>query len=219
MSHVSNNMSSTKNIRRGLYAITDSTLLAGRLRRSVEAALQGGATVVQYRDKSTNRAQRLDEVLLLLQLCRQYDVPLLVNDDIELAVATGADGVHLGRGDATLVAARERLGPRAIIGATCHDSLEFAAEAAGHGASYLAFGAMYPSTTKPGAAAAGLATLTAARRFGLPVVAIGGISSDNAAPVIAAGADNVAVISDLWSAPDSHGITARAREFSLLFSS
>lgn len=208
-------MTALNTLQRGLYAITDSALLAGRLRASVHAALQGGARVVQYRDKSTDRAQRLDDVLMLLPLCRQHGVPLLINDDVELAVATGADGVHLGRGDATLVAARARLGPQAIIGATCHDSLDFAAEAASHGASYLAFGAMYPSATKPGAATARLATLTAARRFGLPVVAIGGISSDNAAPVIAAGADNVAVISDLWTAPD---IAARAREFSRLFS-
>lgn len=203
-------------IRRGLYAITDSHLLAGRLHDAVAAALQGGATVVQYRDKSTDRERRLDEVVILLMLCRQHGVPLLINDDVELAVATGADGVHLGRSDASLAAARARLGPAAIIGATCHDSLDFAAEAVRHGASYLAFGAIYPSPTKPGAAAATLDTLGEARRFGLPVVAIGGISSDNAAPVITAGADNVAVISALWNAPD---VRVRAREFSLLFAS
>jgi thiamine-phosphate pyrophosphorylase len=200
----------------GLYAITDTDLLAGHLRRSVEAALQGGVRVLQYRDKSTfiDRAQRMDEALVLLHLCRQHGIPLLIDDDIELALATGADGVHLGQSDTPLQVARARLGPDAIIGATCHDSLELAAIAAASGASYLAFGAMYPSPTKPDAPSAQLATLTAARRFGLPVVAIGGIRSDNAAPVIAAGADNVAVISDLWNAPD---ITARAKEFARLF--
>lgn len=201
---------------RGLYAITDGALLAGRLLPAVEAALAGGARVLQYRDKSGDAARRRQEATDLLALCRRLRVPLLINDDVELALAVGADGVHLGRGDGPLRAARERLGPDAIIGATCHDSLDFAAEARAAGASYLAFGAMYPSATKPGATAATPATLSAARRLGLPVVAIGGITADNAAPVIAAGADCVAVISDLWTATD---ITARARALSDLFES
>ena len=198
----------------GLYAITDTDLLAGHLRRSVAAALQGGVRVLQYRDKSSDRAQRMDEALVLLHLCRQRGVPLIINDDIELALATGADGVHVGQSDVPLAVARARLGPEAIIGVTCHDSLELAAIAAAGGASYLAFGAMYPSSTKPKARHATLATLTAAQDFGLPVVAIGGITTDNAAPLIVAGADNIAVISDLWTAPD---ITSRAREFARLF--
>lgn len=199
---------------RGLYAITDSHLLAGRLLPAVEAALTGGAAIVQYRDKSGDAARRLDEARALLRACRQRGVPLLINDDVELALAADADGVHLGRGDAALQAARARLGPDAVIGATCHDSLAFAEEAWRNGASYLAFGAMYSSATKPGASAATPGTLAAARRFGLPVVAIGGITADNAGPVIAAGADCVAVISDLWTATD---ITARARAISDLF--
>lgn len=199
---------------RGLYAITDSSLLAQRLVPAVEAALVGGAAIVQYRDKSGDSARRLKEARALLCACRLRGVPLLINDDVELALAAGADGVHLGRGDAALQAARARLGPDAIIGATCHDSLAFAEEAWRNGASYLAFGAMYPSATKPGASTATPATLAAARRFGLPVVAIGGITADNAGPVIAAGADCVAVISDLWTATD---ITARARAISDLF--
>jgi len=199
---------------RGLYAITDTRLLAGRLLPAVEAALEGGAAIVQYRDKSDDHKRREAEAYALLELCRRYDRPLLINDDVALALAIGADGVHLGRGDRALALAREQLGPDAIIGATCHDSLLFAAEAAAHGASYLAFGAIYPSTTKPGAHGAALETLAAARRFDLPVVAIGGISADNAAPVIATGANCVAVISDLWGASD---ITARARAFSRLF--
>lgn len=202
------------NLQRGLYAITDTTLLAGRLTNAVDAALKGGAVLVQYRDKSADTARRLEEAMALRMLCRQHHVPLLINDDVELCLAIGADGVHLGRTDGSLQQARARLGEGAIIGATCHDSLEFAAEAASNGASYLAFGAMYSSETKPGASPASLQTLTDARRFGLPVVAIGGLNIDNAAPVIAAGADCVAVISDLWSAAD---ITARARDFTLLF--
>lgn len=201
---------------RGLYAITDSTLLAGRLIPAVSAALAGGATVVQYRDKSGDATRRALEARALLLACRQYGVPLLINDDVALALAVGANGVHLGRGDGALLAARELLGPTALIGATCHDSLAFAEEAWRNGASYLAFGAMYPSTTKPGAGAATPQTLAAAKSFGLPIVAIGGITADNAAPVIAAGADCVAVISDLWTATD---ITARARAISDLFES
>lgn len=201
-------------LQRGLYAITDTALLTGRLAEAVDAALKGGAVLVQYRDKSTDTARRLEEAMALRMLCRRYHVPLLINDDVELCVAVGADGVHLGRTDGSLQQARARLGEGAIIGATCHDSLAFAAEAASRGASYLAFGAMYPSDTKPGASSAALQTLTDARRFGLPVVAIGGLSIDNAAPVIAAGADCVAVISDLWSAAD---IAARTRDFTHLF--
>lgn len=199
---------------RGLYAITDERLLAGHLLAAVSAALAGGAVLVQYRDKSGDNARRLAEAGALLALCRCHGVPLLINDDVGLALATGADGVHLGRGDGSLQAARARLGPDAIIGATCHGSLAFAEQAAREGASYLAFGAMHVSATKPDAHPATLDTLTAARRFGLPVVAIGGISADNARPIIAAGADCVAVVSDLWTAPD---VAARARTFSNFF--
>lgn len=201
-------------LNRGLYAITDTDLLAGRLTDAVEAALQGGAVAVQYRDKRTDTSRRLEEAIALRLLCRRYRIPLLINDDVELCVAVGADGVHLGQSDVSLAAARQRLGPDALIGATCHDSLALAATAVAGGASYLAFGAMYPSATKPGAASASLDTLGAARRWGLPVVAIGGIRADNAAPVIAAGADCVAVIGDLWSAAD---IAGRARAISCLF--
>lgn len=200
-------------IRRGLYAITDNTL-GPRLLPAVRAALEGGIVLLQYRDKSTDALRREKEARALLALCRAFACPLLINDDLALALRIQADGVHLGRRDGALHAARDAMGPAAIVGATCHNSLEFAAEAAAAGASYLAFGALYASSTKPGAGTARLSTLTAARRFGLPVVAIGGISTDNAAPVLAAGADCLAVISDLWSAPD---ITARAHEFSALF--
>lgn len=201
-------------IRRGLYVITDTRLLDGRLLAAVSAALAGGAVLVQYRDKSGDSARRLTEAGALLALCQRHGVPLLINDDVELALATGADGVHLGREDSSLLAARRHLGPDAIIGATCHGSLAFAEQAAREGASYLAFGAMHASSTKPDAKLAALDTLAAARCFGLPVVAIGGIRADNAAPIITAGADCVAVVSDLWTAPD---IAVRARTFSNLF--
>lgn len=199
---------------RGLYVITDTDLMQGRLLTAVEAALKGGATVLQYRDKSGDHRRRRSEAQSLQVLCRQYGIPLLINDDVDLAAEIHADGVHLGRSDATVQEARRLLGPDAIIGATCHGSLECAAEASRQGASYLAFGTVHPSPTKPGATHVALSILAEARRFGLPVVAIGGISADNAAPIIAAGADCVAVISDLWQAPD---IAARARAFAQLF--
>lgn len=199
---------------RGLYAITDNALAGERLLAAVAAALAGGAVAVQYRDKSGDVRRREAEATALLGLCRRHGRPLLINDDVALAGRIGADGVHLGRSDTALADARRVLGPDALIGATCHGSLAFAAEAAAAGASYLAFGAVFASTTKPGAAVISLDTLTAARRFNLPVVAIGGITRDNAPAVIAAGADCVAVISDLWAAAD---IGAHARDFTALF--
>jgi thiamine-phosphate pyrophosphorylase len=202
-------------IPRGLYIITDSKLLAGHLLPAVAAALEGGAVMVQYRHKSLQGGTRhWLEAEQLLELCRHYKAPLIINDDLELAAAIGADGVHLGRGDGSLAVARQRLGADAIIGATCHDSLHYAQEASTQGVSYLAFGAMHASSTKPGAVQAPISCLSKAARFHLPVVAIGGITADNAAPLIEAGAHCVAVISDLWSAAD---ITARAREFAQIF--
>lgn len=200
----------------GLYAITDGSLLHGRLLDAVEQALQGGARIVQYRDKSTDSARRHDEAAALRSLCQAQGVPLLINDDVDLAAAIGADGVHLGQGDTALAEARHRLGADAIIGITCHDQLDLAAAATAGGASYLAFGAMFASSSKPLARPCPLTTLTAARRFGLPLVAIGGITPDNAGQVIAAGANALAVIAGLWKAPD---IRQRARQFAQEFSS
>lgn len=205
----------------GLYAITDSQLLAGRLLPAVEAALQGGAQIIQYRDKAVGieteqtRQRRHDEAAALLALCRRYHVPLLINDDVDLAVAMGADGVHLGQSDGSLIAARLRLGDDAIIGVTCHDQISLAEMAARDGASYVAFGAMFASGTKPLAQLCPLAVLTRARaQLALPLVAIGGITPDNAASVIHAGAQGLAVIASLWQAPDIRG---RAQQFSQEF--
>ena len=209
----------------GLYVITDSALLQGRLLVAVEAALQGGAQVIQYRDKIAaslfgsalhkEQQRRHHEALALLALCRQHQVPLLINDDVELAAAIGADGVHLGQGDGSMPAARTRLGSDAIIGVTCHDQISLARIAARDGASYVAFGAMFASGTKPRAKPCPLAVLTEARtELTLPLVAIGGITPDNAASVIDAGAQALAVIASLWQAPD---IRARAQQFSQEF--
>jgi thiamine-phosphate pyrophosphorylase len=204
------------NLMTQLYLITDSHLLAGRLLPAVEQALMGGAKLIQYRDKSNNPQQRFTEAQQLKQLCQHYNVPLIINDDIELAVQLEV-GVHLGQQDGSIAVARQRLGKEAIIGATCHNSRTFAQQAAQEGASYLAFGAFYPSSTKPLAQAAELHTLTQAKQlFNLPIVAIGGITLDNAAPVIAAGADYVAVISDIFALPVEK-ICQRTQSFSQLF--
>ncbi|MFO1375265.1 MAG: thiamine phosphate synthase [Agitococcus sp.] len=199
-----------------LYLITDSELLAGRLLEAVEQALIGGVAFIQYRDKSTNTAKRLHEAQQLKALCQRYNVPLIINDDLELAVQLGV-GVHLGQQDGSIALARQRLGQDAIIGATCHNSLEFAKQAATQGASYLAFGAFYPSSTKPLAQAADLQTLTQAKQlFSLPVVAIGGINLDNARPLIDAGADYLAVISDIFALPTAN-ICQQAEAYLRLF--
>lgn len=200
-----------------LYLITDSQLLTGRLLEAVEQALIGGVAFIQYRDKSTNTAKRFHEAQQLKQLCQRYNVPLIINDDLELAAQLDV-GVHLGQQDGSIALARQRLGQNAIIGATCHNSLEFAKQATTQGASYLAFGAFYPSTTKPLAKLAELSTLTQAKQlFNLPIVAIGGITLDNARPLIDAGADYLAVISDIFALP-TRDISQRTRAYSLLFS-
>ncbi|MBK8326088.1 MAG: thiamine phosphate synthase [Moraxellaceae bacterium] len=202
--------------KQGVYVITDSALLQGRLVASVEAALQGGAQIVQYRDKSSDSAKRLHHAQQLKQLCQHYNIPLIINDDLELAAQLDV-GVHLGQQDGSITLARQRLGAKAIIGATCHNSLEFAQQAAQQGASYLAFGAFYPSSTKPLAQLAQLDTLTQAKHlFNLPVVAIGGITLDNAMPLINAGANYVAVISDIFARPVEE-IRQRTQSFNQLF--
>lgn len=201
---------------RGLYAITDPTLLPGdRLLAGVEAALRGGIRLLQYRDKTALPDDKRRTATQLLQCCRDYRVPLLINDDLTLATEIGADGVHLGQTDHDLRDARRRLGPDAIIGATCHDSLTLAREACMVPVDYVAFGRFFPSNTKPNAPTASLDLLTNARALGKPVVAIGGITPDNAPQVIDAGADMLAIVHGLFAADD---IEARARALSALFS-
>ena len=196
---------------KGLYVITDTGLTPGaRLPTAVDAAIRGGARLVQYRDKSADSARREMEARLLLDLCRGHGVPLIINDDVALAARIGADGVHLGREDQALAAARVSLGPRALIGVSCYDSLERAQTAAHAGADYVAFGSFYPSLSKPAAVRAPLALLTQARAaLSIPLCAIGGITPENGAPLLAAGADLLAVIQGVFGAADS-GVAARA---------
>jgi thiamine-phosphate pyrophosphorylase len=201
---------------RGLYALTDAALTpAGRLLPAVTAAIRGGARLIQYRDKSGDSSRRLSEVHALLTLCHEHGVPLIINDDVALAAETGADGVHLGKDDVDIAAARVELGPRAVIGVSCYDSLERAVVAAQAGADYVAFGSFHPSVTKPQAARAPLTLLPAARRqLSIPICAIGGITPENGAPLLAAGADMLAVIQGVFGAPD---VAAAARAYTRLF--
>jgi thiamine-phosphate pyrophosphorylase len=203
---------------RGLYAITDSQLLAnGRLLPYVRAALRGGARLLQYRDKSADAQRRLAEATALAELCAEYGAQLIINDDLELAAQLGV-GLHLGQGDGSLAAARTRLGPQALLGATCHASLALAEQARDAGASYLAFGRFFTSQTKPGAPSASLALLEQARRrFSLPLTAIGGVSLDNAGSLLASGADLLAVVHALFAAPDVTEVERRAHAFTSLF--
>jgi thiamine-phosphate pyrophosphorylase len=194
----------------GLYAVTDAALTRARgLFACVEAALKGGAVMVQYRDKAAPRARRLSEATRLAALCRDAGVPLIVNDDPALAAEAGANGVHLGRDDGPVSRARALLGPTAIIGVSCYHELSRAREAALAGADYGAFGRFFASCTKPGEALATPTLLRSARaELDLPLVAIGGITAANGAPLVAAGASWLAVIHDLWSGVD---VAARAR--------
>ncbi len=193
-------LSFSYNIPKGLYLITDNNLETTKLLSVVEAALKGQTKIIQYRDKSTDSQKRLIEAQALKQLCDVYNAALIINDDVDLAEAVGA-GVHLGRGDGSIAAARQRLGADKIIGATCHNSLIYAQQAVDEGASYLAFGAFYPSSTKPNAALADVGILQFAQQFGLPIVAIGGITLENAAPLLKAGAHCLAVIHDICALP------------------
>ncbi len=203
---------------RGVYAITDENLLPGDLLFTrVECALRAGLALLQYRNKQGSDSERLQQARALVDLCRQYDTPLLINDDVPLCLAAGAAGVHLGQRDRALAEARRLLGPEAIIGITCHDRLALAREARAAGASYVAFGRFFASQTKPSATPADISILPQARReLDIPVVAIGGITAENGAALIAAGADMLAVIHALFAFPD---VESRARKLNSLFTS
>jgi thiamine-phosphate pyrophosphorylase len=199
----------------GLYAITPECPDTAHLLDQVGRVLKGGAAAVQYRSKSDDVALRHEQASELLMLCRRFGVPLIINDDLRLADLADADGVHLGRDDASILEARMILGPDKIIGASCYNRLDLAVAAEQAGADYAAFGSMFPSPTKPGAVRAPLALFAEARtKIRLPLVAIGGITRDNARSVIEAGADAVAVITDLFETQD---IEASAAAFSKLF--
>lgn len=200
---------------RGLYVITPDCLAPNVLLERVRAALSGGAVLVQYRDKGRDAARRAETAVALRILCRQFGARLLINDDLALALAVAADGVHLGASDGDLAAARRALPAGALLGASCYDDFERARRAAAGGADYVAFGAMHPSSTKPLAVRAPLSLFVRCRaELQVPACAIGGITVDNAAPLLAAGADLLAVVSDVFEAPD---VASRAAAYQQLF--
>ena len=188
--------------RRGVYLVTPDEADTARLRDRLAPALAAGPALLQYRNKAAGAGLRREQVAMLLPLCRAAGVPLLVNDDWRLAAELGADGAHLGEDDGDIAQARAALGPDAVLGASCYDSLEAARRAAAAGASYLAFGAFFPSGTKPLARRADVSLLADSAGLGLPRVAIGGVTPDNARSLVAAGADLVAVIGGVFDAPD-----------------
>lgn len=202
---------------RGLYAITPTALCldAPRLLRDVASALRGGARLIQYRDKTHDHARRLEQARALTALCARHGAYLVVNDDVELAAAADAHGVHLGLDDLPLLDARARLGPDRIIGVTCQDSLDRAQAASDGGADYLAFGAFFPSRTKPDARRASLDLLSDARvRTSLPLCAIGGITAERAPALVEAGADLIAAVEGVFGATD---LEAAARAYARAF--
>lgn len=200
---------------RGLYGITDPHLLPGdMLFIGVESALRGGCRIIQYRDKLNLSEVCLENAKQLKALCDQYKACFIINDDLDLALACNADGLHIGKSDATLRSARDSLGNDKIIGITCHSDLNYAREGIHSGASYCAFGRFFDSKTKPGAPPCDMATLKQALSFDSPVVAIGGIDVDNISRFRDTPPHNIAVINSLFAADD---IEQSARKLSAAF--
>ena len=190
----------TGNRLRGLYAITDEKLIPeSAFSATVEQALNGGAAIIQYRDKSGDQTRRLSQATVLRELCDRYSATLIINDDIALAKAVAADGVHLGEDDVSIEYARSMLGNESIIGISCYNQLQLGLKAQAAGADYVAFGAIFSSPTKPAARAASCELITTAKsQLDIPLCAIGGIDNSNVSRVIEAGADMTALISGLF---------------------
>ncbi len=199
----------------GLYAITPDLADTQKLIQQVRLALEGGTSWLQYRNKNADQLLKLRQATALMPLCREFAVPLIINDNLELALEINADGVHLGAQDCLISDAKSKLGSDKIVGASCYDNLQRALSAEAEGADYVTFGSFFPSTVKPDAVRAPLKLLHEAKaRLRVPVVAVGGIDLQNASSLIGAGADAVAVISTLFNAKD---IRETARKFSALF--
>ncbi|MDH4150350.1 MAG: thiamine phosphate synthase [Betaproteobacteria bacterium] len=199
----------------GLYAITPDLIDTEDLLRRTRAALAGGARILQYRNKTATPELRLAQARRLQQLCAEFAVPLIINDSAKLALEVGAAGAHLGSDDGDLAAARARLGPDKLLGASCYDRIELAQRAIAAGADHVAFGSFFASGVKPDAVRPPMDLISRAKHeLGVPTVAIGGITTTNAPQLIAAGIDAIAVITALFAAPD---VERAAREFRMLF--
>ncbi|CAB1277405.1 thiamine phosphate synthase [Candidatus Nitrosacidococcus tergens] len=189
-----------KHLIHGLYAIVDTGVIPpDRFHNAASEVLLGGADLIQYRDKDQSPEQRYKQAIDLRQLCSQHSVPLIINDDIELAAQVKADGVHLGKSDASILLARQILGKKAIIGISCYNELSRVIAAWETGADYIALGRFFPSITKPKPIFVSLDLLKEVReKVPLPIVAIGGITPQNALPIIQGGADAIAVIGGIF---------------------
>ena len=211
---IQNNMIQPDMIR-GLYAVTPDIADTDLLLAKVEAALQGGINLLQYRNKLANHKLQTQQARAILPLCRQYNVPLIINDSVKLCLTLDAEGVHLGADDGNLAEVRARLGDSKILGASCYNRFDLALQAEKQGASYVAFGACFPSSTKPNAPVAGLDLFVRAKNeLNIPDVAIGGITLQNAPQVLQAGANSIAVIQAIFGAND---VKSACTEFSMLF--
>ena len=187
---------------RGLYIVTPDWNDTAQLLAATELALQNGAALVQYRHKTADPAQRRDQASALLALCRRYEVPLIINDHVDLCLEIDADGIHVGGTDASIAEVRQAVGPDRIVGASCYGTLELAHAAHRDGASYVAFGGFYPSRVKKYDFRTAPEIIAQSKReIPLPVVVIGGITLENAPPLVAQGADMVAVISSVYLVP------------------
>ena len=200
---------------KGLYIVTPDWDDTARLLAVSEQALQGGAALLQYRHKTADAALRQEQAEALLALCRRYQRPFIVNDYVELCLALDADGIHVGGTDASVAEVRAQVGPDKIVGASCYGDLALAHAAQRAGASYVAFGGFYPSRVKKYPVTTPVDIVTRSKaEIALPNVVIGGMTQDNAVPLIAAGADMVAAISSVYLAEDP---VAAARSFAVLF--
>ncbi len=200
---------------KGLYAITPDIADTSLLLQKVEAALQGGINVLQYRNKAASHKLQSQQARAILPLCRQYNVPLIINDSVRLCLTLDADGVHLGADDGNLSEVRVRIGNDKILGASCYNRFDLALSAQQAGANYVAFGACFASETKPSTPVAGLDLFVKAKNeLNIPAVAIGGITLQNAPSVIHAGAKAIAVINAIFNAND---VKLASQQFSLLF--
>ena len=193
----------------GLYAVTPDEVDTDRLLTLTEAVLRGGATTLQYRHKTATRELALEQARELRALTRRHGAWLVINDHVDLARSVEADGIHVGHTDRSIAALREELGDSMCLGASCYGSLERVAEMAEAGADYVALGGFYASRVKKYPVTTPLSAIGDARRHGLPVVVIGGITADNAAPLVEAGADAIAVISGLYATPDPEAAARR----------
>ena len=199
----------------GLYAITPELENTGDLLDKTRQVLEGGAQLVQYRNKSANRILLREQAGLLLQLCREYTVPLIINDYLDLTIEIGADGLHVGQHDAAIAKARNQLGDNKIIGASCYNNLNLALQAEKEGVDYVAFGAFFPSLTKPNTVSATMNLIAEAKnKITVPIVGIGGIRLTNAKKIIQSGCAAIAVCNDLFQ---SVNIKAKAAQYAQLF--